>query len=189
MGKFVSHLIFIFRIDILTRKISTWFNQANAKRLSKKYNTPIRYIEQGTGGLEITSSNQKNASFKIDKTSHLKSNTYIECSGGVSIGKYFHTGRNLTIFSTNHNYDSTISIPYDEIEVCKPVIIGDFVWFGSNVTVVPGVHVGEGVVVGSGAVLTKDIPAYSVVGGNPAKIIKTRNIEVFEKLKSAEQYY
>ena len=146
-------------------------------------------MAQGPGGLVINSTSSKEAFFNIDSTSHLKSNTYIECSGGVSIGKYFHTGRNLTIFSTNHNYDSSLSIPYDEIEICKPVIIGDFVWFGSNVTVVPGVKVGEGVVVGSGAVLTKDIPAYSIVGGNPAKIIKTRNVEQFEQLKKEGKFY
>ena len=185
-------MVWIFynlKIDILSRKISTYFERVETIRLTKKYNTTINYIQQGYGGLTITSSNKKSAKFHIDKTSHLKSNTFIECTGGVTIGKYFHTGRGLTIFSTNHNYESHESIPYDEVIICRPVIIEDFVWFGSNITVVPGITVGEGAVVGSGAVLTKNVPPYSVVGGNPAKIIKTRDIEVFNRLKQEGKFY
>jgi acetyltransferase-like isoleucine patch superfamily enzyme len=62
-------------------------------------------------------------------------------------------------------------------------LIKDFVWCGSNVTIAPGVTIGEGVVIGTGAVITKDIPDYAVVGGNPAKIIKYRDIKQFQKCK------
>ena len=189
MAKIIIWFISTFKIDILSKKLSYYFESVAVKRLSQKYNTTINYFQQGSGGLTITSSDEKSARFSIDKTSHLKSETYIECTGGVTIGKYFHTGRGLTIFSTNHNYESEKSIPYDEITICKPVIIKDFVWFGSNVTIVPGVTVGEGAVIGSGAVLTKDVPPYSIVGGNPAKIIKMRDIELFEKLKSEGKFY
>lgn len=189
MGRLIVWLILNLKLDLLSNKMNSWKEKANVERLSKKYNTPIHFIEQGSGGLSITSANSDASSFKIDKTSHLKSNTYIECSGGVTIGRYFHSGRGLTIFSTNHNYKSNKFIPYDEITICKPVTIKDFVWFGSNITIVPGVTVGEGAVVGSGAVLTKDVPPYAVVGGNPAKIISMRDIELFEKLKKEGKYY
>jgi acetyltransferase-like isoleucine patch superfamily enzyme len=189
MGKIIVWFLYKFKIDLLSQKTRMVFEKVRVLRYSKKYNTPIRFIEQGNGGLTITSSNTTNAYFSIDITSHLKSDTFIECSGGVKIGRYFHTGRGLTIFSTNHNYESELSIPYDEIEIYRPVIIEDFVWFGANVTIVPGVTVGEGAVVGSGAVLTKNVPPHAVVGGNPATILKKRNIDVFEKLKRAEQYY
>lgn len=46
----------------------------------------------------------------------------IECSGGVEIGEYFHTGKGLTIFSINHNYDSAETIPYDEIDIEKKLL-------------------------------------------------------------------
>jgi len=82
--------------------------------------------------------------FKLDPTSHLKSNTFIECSGGVTIGRYFHPGRGLTIWSVNHAYDSEKAIPYDETVLEKPVHIEDFVWCGGNVFIIPGVTVGEG---------------------------------------------
>jgi len=53
-------------------------------------------------------------------------------------------------------------------------IIGNDVWFGANSLVLKGVNIGDGAVVGAGAVVTKDIPPYAIVGGNPAKIIKMR---------------
>ena len=58
----------------------------------------------------------------------------------------------------------------------KPVIIEDDVWIGSRVTILPGVTIGEGSVIGASAVVAKSVPPYSVVVGNPAKIVKTRKI-------------
>lgn len=150
------------------------------KKYQKQSGQTINFVCQGNYSLNIIGDLRK---FKIDKTSALKSDTVIECSGGVHIGKYFHTGRGLTIFSTNHNYESEKSIPYDKKVIVKPVIIEDFIWCGSNVTIVPGVTIGEGVVIGAGSVVTKDIPKYAIIGGNPAKILKFRNKETFERLK------
>lgn len=145
----------------------------------------INYIFQGHGGVTLGGNLSK---FKIDSTSHLKSNTFIECSGGVTIGSYFHTGRGLTIFSTNHNYDQATMIPYDAVPIKKPVIIKDFVWCGANVTIVPGVTVGEGVVIGAGSVVTRDVPDFAVIGGNPAQILKYRNMDEFKGLKKEGKF-
>lgn len=142
-------------------------------------------MPQGHGGISI--SNAKN--FRIGITSHLKSNTYIECSGSVSIGEYVHIGRGLTIFSSNHIYNNDNFIPYDKISENKPVIIKDFVWLGANVTILPGVTIGEGVIIGAGSVVTKSIPDYAVAAGNPAKLIKYRNIETFKKLKEQKNFF
>ncbi len=54
-----------------------------------------------------------------------------------------------------------------------PVVIADDVWIGFNVMILKGVHIGKGSIVGAGSVVTKDVPSFSVVGGNPAKVIKT----------------
>ena len=56
----------------------------------------------------------------------------------------------------------------------KPVLIGNDVWLGRRVLIMPGVHIGDGCIIGAGAVVTKDIPPYSVAGGVPAKVLKSR---------------
>jgi len=161
-------------------------NKIHIFEIKQKYGIEINYVSQVIGFTRIKG---KPFDFKIGKGSHLKSNSFIECSGGVKIGDYFHTGSGLTIFSTNHNYESTNRIPYDEISLKKPVIIKDFVWIGVNVTIVPGVTIGEGVIVAAGSVVTKNIPDFAVVGGNPAKVIKYRDSEKFLKLKEQKAFF
>lgn len=160
--------------------------QAKIMDYESKSNQKINFTIQGSCRLHILGDLTK---FKIDPSSHLKSDALLECSGGIKIGRYFHTGKGLTIFSSNHNYDNSESIPYDRVEVLKPVCINDFVWFGANVTVTPGVTVGEGVVAGAGSVITRDVPNYAIVGGNPAKIIKYRNVESFKLLKEKGKFH
>ncbi len=58
------------------------------------------------------------------------------------------------------------------LEQGKPVVIGDHVWIGGNSVINPGVKIGEGAVIASGSVVTKDVPPYTLVGGNPAHTIK-----------------
>lgn len=110
-------------------------------------------------------------------------------SAEIVFGSYFHSGQNITIITDNHNYDSDISIPYDKIRIRKPVIIKDFVWLGHGVIIMGGVTIGEGVIVAAGSVVTKSIPDYAIVGGNPAKIIKYRDIEKFQKLKEDKAFF
>ncbi len=74
------------------------------------------------------------------------------------------------------------AIPYDKMDITKDVKIGDFVWFGSRVTVLPGVTIGEGAIIQAGAVVVRDVPSCAIVGGNPAKVFKYRNIEHFKLL-------
>ena len=56
----------------------------------------------------------------------------------------------------------------------KPVIIGNDVWIGDRVTILPGVRIGDGCIVGAGAVVTHDIPAFAIAAGNPAKVVRYR---------------
>lgn len=107
----------------------------------------------------------------------------------VEIGKYCHVGQRLTIYAFNHRYESANKIPYDEQIICKDVLIKDFVWIGANVTILPGVKIEEGAIVGTGSVVTKNVPKYAVVGGNPAKILKFRNEEEFERLKKERAFF
>lgn len=186
MKKILLRIFVLLKLDKIFHIFIFMYERTTILRYEKLCGCKINYFSQGYGGVTLGGDLSK---FKIDSTSHLKSNTFIECSGGVTIGRYFHTGRGLTIFSTNHNYENTTMIPYDEVSVDKPVEIKDFVWCGANVTIIPGVIIGEGAVIGAGAVVTKDVPDYAVVGGNPAVILKYRNIEQFTKLKEAGKWY
>lgn len=186
MKKIIFKIFTLLRLDKILSIFILMYERANILKYEKLSGCKINYVSQGYGGVILGGDLSK---FKIDRTSHLKSNTFIECSGGVTIGKYFHTGRGLTIFSTNHNYENATKIPYDKVPIEKPVTIKDFVWCGANVTIVPGVTIGEGVVIGAGSVVTKDVPDCAVIGGNPAKVLKYRNIEEFKRLKKEGKYY
>lgn len=95
--------------------------------------------------------------------------------GTVHIGDYVMMGTHCLILSQNHRFDDC------NIPMCKqgfqtdlPVKIEDDVWIGSRVIILPGVVVGKGSVIGAGSVVTKNIHPYSIVGGNPARIIGKR---------------
>lgn len=107
----------------------------------------------------------------------------------IKIGKYCHIGQGLTIYAFNHNFLSNQSIPYDQKTIDKNVIIEDFVWIGANVTVLPGVTIDEGAIIGAGAVVTQNIPKGAIVGGNPAKIIRYRDLDLFNKLKEEQKFF
>lgn len=89
----------------------------------------------------------------------------------------------MKIMLGSHDYDNDSKIPYGKMHTNKQVIIEDFVWIGDDVTISGNIHIGEGAIVAIGSVVVKDVPRCAIVGGNPAKIIKYRNIEHFEKLK------
>lgn len=157
-------------------------------RLARYRKAGLDVLFQGQGGydLEIAGDLSK---FSIHATSHLKSDTFIECSGGVRIGKYFHPGRGLTIFSTNHNTRSTQYVPYDEIDLPKPVEIGDAVWAGANVTIAPGSFIGNGAILGMGSVIRGTIPKCAIVSGNPAQVVGFRDIALFDSLYAQGKFF
>lgn len=69
-----------------------------------------------------------------------------------------------------------------DLEITKPICIGDDVYIGNGVLLLPGVHIGNNVIIGAGAIVTKDIPSNSVAVGVPARVIKTAD-EYLEKIK------
>lgn len=93
---------------------------------------------------------------------------------GTSIGNNVMMGPDVVILTSNHKFERT-DIPMREQGFeNKPVIIGDDVWIGTRAIILPGVKIGNGVIVAAGAVVTKEVPDYTVVGGCPARIIKKR---------------
>lgn len=96
-------------------------------------------------------------------------------NGPLKIGNDVMMGPDVMIFTQNHKYDR-LDIPMRlQTDPKKLVVIEDDVWLAARVIVLPGVTIHKGAIVGAGAVVTKDVPEYAVVGGNPARIIKYRN--------------
>lgn len=99
-----------------------------------------------------------------------------EILGPVTIGNDVMMGPRCTIISDNHRFDDT-TVPMNRqgfAQPDRPVEIEDDVWIGANVTITAGVTVGRGSVLAAGAVVTRDIPPYSIAGGVPARVIRSR---------------
>ena len=88
------------------------------------------------------------------------------------------------MITQNHNYDHGTQIPYTPKDfIYKDIEIGDFVWVGSRVMILPGTKIGKGAIIQGGAVVHGEIPPYAIAGGNPAKVFKYRDKEHFDKLE------
>ena len=113
----------------------------------------------------------------------------IQGNGTIYFGDNFHSGIECMIITQNHNYDTGEAIPYDDTFLYKTIIIKENVWMGNRVIVTGNVTIGEGVIIAAGSVVVKDIPNYAIVGGNPAKVIKFRDIEHYKLLKSKGKFH
>mgnify|MGYP003777728417 CR=1 FL=1 len=108
------------------------------------------------------------ASIKVGDYSGIGVNALIGTN--VQIGVHVRMGRDVMIITQNHKFTRDTFTGYDR----EPVVIHDGVWIGNRVIILPGVTIGENAIIGAGAVVTKDIPPYSISGGIPARHIKWR---------------
>lgn len=112
----------------------------------------------------------------IGQNCNIGDETHITCANHIQIGDNLLTGRRCLITDNSHGgmtLEELAIAPIDRNVKSKgPIIIGNNVWIGERVCILPGVHVGDGAVIAANAVVTKDVPPYIVVGGVPAKIIK-----------------
>lgn len=120
---------------------------------------------------------EKNAYFTPQLTIGDNSGVGVDCEiyGPVTIGDNVMMGPEVVIFTSDHEYSRT-DIPMMEQGngPVEPVSIGNDCWIGRRAMIMPGVHIGDGCVIGAGAVVTKDVPPYSVAGGVPARVLKSR---------------
>ena len=125
-------------------------------------------------GVRIQGGDERTACCFIGDYSSINHNSSILFGGGVFVGKYVMIGPNVVITSGGHRFDD-ISIPM-RFQECyfEKVTIEDDVWIGASSVILPGVRIGKGSVIGAGSVVTNDVEPYSVVVGNPAKVLRYR---------------
>jgi len=112
---------------------------------------------------------------KVGNNSSIGPYSYIGCSGYIEIGDNVMISPRVSIYSENHNFEDP-HIPMIDQGVTRSFVkIEDDCWIAANSIILAGVVIGQGSVIAAGSVVTKDVPPYSVVAGNPAKVLKSRN--------------
>lgn len=106
--------------------------------------------------------------------------------GPVSIGNNVMLAQNIVVSGLNHGFEDISMPPSLQKVSCKNIEISDDVWIGANSVITAGVTLGKHCIIGAGSVVTKDVPAFSVAVGNPAKVIKRYNnaLSIWEKVPS-----
>lgn len=107
---------------------------------------------------------------RIGHNTHVNRGCYIQCFEKITIGNNVSIGPLNRIMAGGHDVNSPT---FEGLH--KPIVIDDYVWTGIGATILQGVHIGEGAVVAAGAVVTKDVPPYTIVGGVPARVIGNRS--------------
>lgn len=115
------------------------------------------------------------SSITIGQNSHVDVYTSIYGHGGVTIGRDCAIAAGVRIYSQSNSHRLSVEVPIvKQPREFARVLIDDDVWIGANAVVLPGVHIGRHSVVAAGAVVTRDVPVASVVGGVPAKVLSER---------------
>lgn len=104
----------------------------------------------------------------VGKNVFINSGCKFQDQGGIVIGDGALIGHNVVLATLNHS----LAVRDRQDLIPGPIRIGKNAWISSNVTILPGVTVGDGAVVAAGAVVTKDVPAYMVAGGVPARVLR-----------------
>jgi acetyltransferase-like isoleucine patch superfamily enzyme len=109
----------------------------------------------------------KDAALSFGGNNTININFTVICSERIDIGKHVHIGRNVTIRDNNGGH----YINRQNYKDSRPVVIEDNVWLGESCVIMPGVHIGEGAIIGACSFVGTNVPAYALVMGNPARVI------------------
>lgn len=159
--------------------------------LNTKYHTPeeLREIMSKLIGKRVDSSFRMFPPFYTDfgknitigKDVFINSGCHFQDQGGIEIGDGALIGHNVVLATINHD----LNPKENRKNHYAPIKIGAHVWIGSNATILSGVTIGDYAVIAAGAVVTRDVPAMTIVGGVPAKVLKVVQEEKEERYETA----
>ena len=153
------------------------------------YRARVKLVAASAGeGLRVNGPTKVTRNTRIGRCCNFNGMT-VEGRGRVTIGDYFHSGKEVLLITQRHDYEGADRIPYDDKVVVEEIIFEPFVWLGTRVTVLGGTTVGEGAIVQAGSVVVWDIPPCAIAGGHPARVFKYRDKERFHELKSRGMYF
>lgn len=116
-----------------------------------------------------------NGQLTVGNNSAIGKRAEITVNGGkITIGHAVRIASNVFITNANHEFSDKDAPIMEQGISTRDVIIEDDVWIGHGAIILPGIHIGKGAIIAAGAVVTKNVPAYSISGGNPASVIKNR---------------
>lgn len=122
--------------------------------------------------------------YRKDATLYLGENVYMGnrnsflLGGNITIGDDTLLASDILVSSENHGNNPKDSLSYGKQElICKDVVVGRGCWIGEKAILLPGVSIGDKSIIGAGSVVTKDVPAYCIAVGNPARVIKRYDFE------------
>ena len=151
------------------------FNNLRPSEVAAKAEIITRLLGRGGDGVTIVAPFHCDYGYNIEVGTNFFANFNLVVldAAKVSFGDNVFVGPNCSFYTAVHPFDAERR--NQGLECARPITVGNNVWFGGNVVVLPGVTVGDNSVVGAGSVVTKDVPAFSVVSGNPARVIRTLN--------------
>ncbi len=117
------------------------------------------------------------AGIRIGKNCLISEFNVLRGQGGITIGDSVYTSPGVQLIAVNHVYADLNRPIIDQGITAEGIVVEDDVWIGSHVVILDGVRVGKGAVVAAGAVVTKDVPPHTIVGGVPARVIKEITVE------------
>jgi maltose O-acetyltransferase len=115
----------------------------------------------------------RGSQISIGDHSMIGADAIIGSAAEVKIGSDVLMGPEVIVYTSNHGTRAGVPMRLQPLQIA-PVLIGNDVWIGARCIILPGVTIGDGAVIGAGAVVTKDVPSCAVVGGIPARLIRYR---------------
>ncbi|KZL84422.1 galactoside o-acetyltransferase [Colletotrichum incanum] len=166
-------------------------SRTRARRIAQRFNTYVP--EESASAHDVANTRLgmiKELFGKVGEDVYIEPSLQVDYGCNITVGDRFYANFNCVILDCAHvtigdrvmfatgvslitaTHETGLQSRRDNIEYAEPITIGDDCWIGANVTVLPGVKIGKGCTIGAGAVVSKDVPDYSVAVGVPAKVIK-----------------